>query len=357
MNESMNVKLACGNQTKVSYLSDLSDLSTMLGNFGNRALWVADSNTANLFKRLPPTNIIISAGEKSKTLSTVEKILRVCVQEGISRDDYIIAFGGGVVCDLAAFAASIYMRGCKVILVPTSLLCMVDATLGGKTGCDFVGGKNLIGSFYPAEQVLICPPLLKSLSEREYLNGLAEVLKHALLSKNEILHKFLISRKSQILLRDENTLLSLLEMSLEVKKSYIEKDPEEKLGIRQALNLGHTFGHALESCGRFSRFSHGESVAWGCVRALEASLLLKIVNENFANQAIKLFRLYNFDIDYKIGRGEWLEFFNTIQKDKKKRDGVVQFVLMKDQGEYVLTGLTKQMIMNLVISNPGYVND
>ncbi len=352
MNEIMNVKLSCGKETHVSYLNDLNELSSKLAAFGNKALWVADSNTANLFKRLPPTNIILNAGEKSKTLASVEKILRVCVEEGLSRDDYIIGFGGGVVCDLAAFAASIYMRGCKVILVPTSLLCMVDATLGGKTGCDFMGAKNLVGSFYPAKEVLICPQLLKSLSEREYHNGLAEVLKHALLSKDESLHKFLISRKSQILLRDENTLLSLLQMSLEVKKDYIEKDPEEKFGIRQALNLGHTFGHALESCGRFSKFSHGEAVAWGCVRALEASLELKIIDENFALHAIRLFKAYNYDIDHKIGRGEWIDFYNTIQKDKKKKDGVVQFVLVENQGKYVLTGLSKNTIMNLVISNP-----
>ncbi len=352
MNECINVKLACGKQTKVSYIKDLNELSSVLGNYGNRALWVADSNTANLFKRLPPTNVIFAAGEKSKSLSTVEKILRVCVEEGLSRDDYIIGFGGGVVCDLAAFAASIYMRGCNVILVPTSLLCMVDATIGGKTGCDFVGAKNLVGSFYPAKEVLICPPLLKSLSEREYLNGLAEVLKHALLSKNDLLYKFLISRKSQILLRDECTLYSLLQMSLEVKKDFIEKDPEEKFGIRQALNLGHTFAHALESSLRFSRFSHGEAVAWGCVRALEASINLDIVDKSYAQNAIKLFELYNYDINYKIGRGDWLDFYTLLQKDKKKRDGVVQFVLLTGQGEYVLRELSKQMIMNLVIKNP-----
>ena len=348
----MKVKLSCGKFTSVSYVNDLNELSSKLSTFGNRALWVADSNTANLFKRLPPTNIVIPAGEKSKTLSTVEKILKVCVDEGLSRNDYIIGFGGGVVCDLAAFVASIYMRGCKLILVPTSLLCMVDATLGGKTACDFMGGKNLVGSFYPAQDVLICPSLLKSLTEREYHNGLAEVLKHALLSKDELLHKFLISRKSQILLRDENTLLTLLKMSLEVKKEFIEKDPEEKIGVRQALNLGHTFGHALESSGRFSKFSHGEAVAWGSVRAIETSLELGIIDEKFANNAIKLFKLYNYDIDYKIGRGEWIDFYSSLLKDKKKKDGVVQFVLMKNQGEYILSPVDKKLIMKLVISNP-----
>lgn len=357
MNENMDVKLSCGKITQVSFINDLNELSEKLGNYSNRALWVADSNTSHLFKKLPATNVVIAAGEKSKTISTVEKILRVCVDEGLSRHDYIIGFGGGVVCDLAAFVASIYMRGCKLILVPTSLLCMVDATLGGKTAFDFMGAKNLVGSFYPAQDVLISPSLLKSLSEREYLNGLAEVLKHALLSKNELLYKYLISRKSQILRRDEETLFTLLKMSLQVKKEFIEQDPEEKYGIRQALNLGHTFGHALESCGRFTKFSHGEAVAWGCVRAIEASLELGIIDENFAHSAIKLFSSYNYNIEYKIGRGDWIDFYNKLLKDKKKKDGVVQFVLLKGQGQYLLTPLEKNLIMNLVLANPTGFNN
>ncbi len=352
MNESMNVKLANGKSSEVLFVENLNQLSSDLRNFEGRALWVADSNTATLFKKLPSSSIVIAAGEKSKNLSTVEKILKACVDNKLSRNDYIIGFGGGVVCDLAAFVASIYMRGCKVILVPTSLLCMVDATLGGKTAFDFMGTKNLVGTFYPAEKIMICTSLLKSLNEREYLSGLAEVLKHALLSKDEKLYKYLISRKSQILLRDENILKTLLHLSLDVKKQFIEKDPEEKHGIRQALNLGHTFGHALESCGRFSKFSHGEAVAWGCVRAIEASKKLGIIDEEFAQCAIKIFELYNYDIDYRIGRGEWIDFYNNILKDKKQKDGITQFVLMKGQGDYVLQPLDKTLVMNLVISNP-----
>ncbi|MBK5200665.1 MAG: 3-dehydroquinate synthase [Spirochaetaceae bacterium] len=355
MNEQMTVTLSGGKTTKVSYLEDLTELSSMLGFYGNRALIVADSNTANLFKRMPPNNIILEPGESSKTLSSVEKILRTAVQEGLGRDDYIIGFGGGVVCDLAAFSASIYMRGCKLVLVPTSLLCMVDATIGGKAGFDFMGGKNLIGSFYPAEDVLICPATLKSLNEREYHNGLAEVLKHAVLSKDEILYKFLISRKSQILERDPKTLLSLLQLSLEVKKTYIEQDPEEKLGIRQALNLGHTFGHALESSGRFSKFSHGEGVAWGCACALDAGYYMGLTPKTYVEAAKKLFATYKYNIDYKIGRGDWLDFINFILKDKKKVNGIVQFVIMKGQGNYVLTPVPNDILMRVVLSNPNII--
>lgn len=352
MNEQMIVTLSGGKQTKVSYLENLMELSTMISSYGQRALIVADSNTANLFKRLPPNNIILEPGESSKNLSSVEKILRTAVQEGLGRDDYIIGFGGGVVCDLAAFAASIYMRGCKLALVPTSLLCMVDATLGGKSGFDFMGGKNLVGSFYPADDVLICPPTLKSLNEREYHNGLAEVIKHSILSNDEILYKFLISRRSQILEREAGTLLTLLQYSLEVKKSYIEKDPEEKNGIRQALNLGHTFGHALESIGRFSSFSHGEAVAWGCACALDAGFYMGLTPQSYVDCVKKLLSAYKYDIDYKIGRGDWLDFINYISKDKKKVDGVVQFVLMKGQGNYVLTPVSNDILMRVVLSNP-----
>ncbi len=348
----MIVTLSGGKTTTVSFLEDLAHLSEKLGEYGSRALIVADSNTANLFKRLPQNNIILEPGEFSKNLSSVEKILRTAVQEGLGRDDYIIGFGGGVVCDLAAFAASIYMRGCKLALVPTSLLCMVDATIGGKAGFDFMGGKNLVGSFYPAEDVLICPATLKSLNEREYHNGLAEVLKHAILSQDEVLYKLLISRKSQILEREPKTLLTLLKLSLEVKKSYIEQDPEEKLGIRQALNLGHTFGHALESSGRFSKFSHGEGVAWGCACALDAGYYMGLTPHSYVDSCKKLLSSYKYDIDYKIGRGDWLDFINYISKDKKKVNGIVQFVLMKGQGNYVLTPVPNDIIMRVVLSNP-----
>jgi len=352
MNDQMTVTLSGGKNTNVLYLDDLNELATKLGTYGNRALLVADSNTANLFKRLPQNNIILEPGEGSKNLGSIEKILRTAVSVGLGRDDYIIGFGGGVICDLAAFAASIYMRGCNLVLVPTSLLCMVDATIGGKTGFDFMGGKNLVGSFYPAQDVLICPQTLKSLNEREYHNGLAEVLKHAILSEDEILYKFLLSRKSQILEREPKTLLNLLQLSLQVKKIFIEKDPEEKKGIRQALNLGHTFGHALESSGRFSRFSHGEGVAWGCCCALEAGYLMGLTPKEYMESGIKLFSFYKYDIEYRIGRGEWLDFINYISKDKKKVDGVVQFVLMKGQGNYVLTPVPNDIVMRCVLSNP-----
>lgn len=352
MNTCCSATLAGGQKTDVLLAEDFADLSTHLSAYGNSVLWVLDSNTARLIRPLPPCRVILEAGESAKNWKGVERILRTAVEEGFARDGRFIGFGGGVVCDMTAFAASLYMRGCKLTLVPTTLLAMVDASLGGKTAIDFMGGKNLVGTFYPAEEVLICCDTLRSLSDKEFLNGLAEVIKHALLSQDENLYKLLLLKKSQILGRDPAVLRNLVALSLAVKCSYIERDPCEKLGIRQALNLGHTFGHALESCGQFSRWSHGAAVAWGTCRALDAGVRLGVTDERYAAGATKLFSMYGYDIDYRIGRGDWQLFRQSLSKDKKKVDGKVRFVLLEGQGKPILQPLETAMIQSVVISRP-----
>jgi 3-dehydroquinate synthase len=343
--------LANGKQTEIFLADDLKDLSTRLGSYGRSVLWVFDANTATLFKQLPPVNVVLESGENSKNFSSLERILSTAVDEGLARDGRIIGFGGGVVCDMAAFAASIYMRGCKLSLVPTTLLCMVDASVGGKTAVDFKGLKNMVGSFYPAEEVLICTDTLRTLPEKEYLNGLAEVIKHALLSQDERLYKFLLTKKNEILSRDIETLQELVSLSLEVKQWYIEQDPTETLGIRQVLNLGHTFGHALESSGHFV-FGHGACVAWGTCRALEAGVSLGITEKAYATGATKLFKSYGYDIDYRIGRGDWIEYKERLSKDKKKEKGQVLFVLLESQGKAILRPIDLPLIQHLVIAKP-----
>ena len=159
------------------------------------------------------------------------------------------------------------MRGARCILVPTTLLSAVDATLGGKTGIDYGGAKNTVGTFFPADKVLIVPQLLRTLPEKEYRSGLGEVLKHAILSSDDALMRFLIDSRDTVLARDEETVMEMIRLSLEVKISYITRDPEETKGIRSALNLGHTFGHALEKLHHFQDLSHGEAVGIGMVLA------------------------------------------------------------------------------------------
>lgn len=352
MNTCCSVTLADGQTTNVLLADDIYDLSAHLSEYGNNVLWVLDGNTARLIRPLPTPRVILEPGESAKNWRGTERILRAAVEEGMARDGRFIGFGGGVICDMTAFAASLYMRGCRLTLVPTTLLAMVDASLGGKTAIDFMGGKNLVGTFYPAQDVLICCDTLKSLSDKEFLNGLAEVIKHALLAQDEELYRMLLLKKHQIMGRDPAVLRNLVELSLKVKQSYIERDPKETLGIRQALNLGHTFGHALESCGRFTTWSHGAAVAWGTCRALEAGEKLGITDQRYASGATKLFAMYGYDIDYRIGRGDWQLFRQSLLKDKKKQDGMVRFVLLEGQGRPVLSMLETPLLQSLVISSP-----
>lgn len=352
MNRLMDVKLG-EKHTSVFIAEDIKDLSTHLSSYGQNVLWVFDSNTAPLFKQLPSSRIVLDSGEKNKTISSVEKILNAALTYGLSRDSRIIAFGGGVVCDMAALASSLYMRGCMLTLVPTTLLSMVDASLGGKTGVDFGKAKNIIGSFYPADEVLISTELLHSLNHGEYLSGLGEVIKHAFLSSDEALFSYLEENRDAILNRDKAVVREIVRLSLEIKKMYIEKDPKEKLGIRSFLNFGHTFAHALEALGHFN-YSHGQAVAWGCVRAFEVGVLLGLTDKDYAKKSISLIRAYGYNWNYKIERGRWMDFLQSLDKDKKKYEGNVKFVICKKQGDFLLTPIELKSIQAVCLDSPWF---
>lgn len=352
MEKVFTVTLQSGKTTDVLFADSIKDLSSRLSSYSQNALWVFDTNTAPLFKNLPPNRIVLESGEKSKTWKSIERIISAALDFHLARDSYFIAFGGGVVCDMTALASSLYMRGTKLVLVPTTLLCMVDASVGGKTAIDYAGAKNLIGTFNPAQDVLISSDVLRTLPEGEYISGLGEVLKHAILSDNECLYNFLVENKDKILNREKESVTQMVKLSIEVKNKYIESDPEEKKGIRSALNLGHTFAHALESITHFTGFSHGKAVAWGCGRALEASLELGLIDEQFYKKAIGLFEMYPFDMSYRVGRGEWLDFQEAIGKDKKRMSGSVKFVLVEGFGKPVLKPLDMKLVQRLVIASP-----
>ena len=327
---------------------DFSELSYQVGNYGNNVIWVCDSNTARMVRPMPEPNVILSPGETSKNWQSIERILGVASDAKITRDGYFIALGGGVICDVAGFAGSVYNRGCKVILIPTTLLSMVDASLGGKTGINFHNAKNQIGTFYPAKDVLICIDCLKYLSQKEFINGLAEVIKHAFLTENKALYELLRDSNADILSRNKEVLRKLVELSLDVKRSYIEQDPKETNGIRTALNLGHTFAHALESFTRM-QWSHGEAVAWGVCRAAAISLEFGKCSLAFENQVYKLFQSFGYNIDYRIDRGEWLAFSSYINKDKKRFDGKVKFVLPLDFGKWETVSIEDEIVRKHVI--------
>ena len=348
MAQDFTVQLAAGRTSSVIFLDGIKALSHRLSSYGSRAVWVFDENSARLFTSLPEHTVVLPSGEEYKTWASVEKILTAALDAHLSRDSWFIGFGGGVVCDLTALASSLYMRGSRLILVPTTLLCMVDATLGGKSAIDFKGGKNLVGTFWPARDVLITPACLRTLPDVEYMSGMGEVLKHAFLSADHRLYDLLMERKDAILARDKDVLLELLDLSLHVKASYLERDPEETKGIRQALNLGHTFAHALESIENFT-VKHGMAVAWGLSRAMECGVAAGVTPSWIQEKADGLLRFYGYDIDRRIERGRWLDWQAATAKDKKNFSGTINFVLLEDWGRPVLRPLDSALVRSAVI--------
>lgn len=309
-------------------------------------IYVADTNTAPLlrgaagFDSAAPL-VVIDAGEQNKNIQSVSLILKSALDAGLGRDSLFVGFGGGVITDMTAFAASLYMRGARVELAPTTLLAMADAAIGGKTGVDFGNCKNSVGTFYPASKIHIAIPALATLPEAEYRSGLAEVLKTALLYAPK-LFQILAERKDGVLARDGELLLEVVKRCVQAKAHVVERDLRES-GERMYLNLGHTFGHALESVAGFGAVSHGDAVAWGIARALELGVRLGVTDPEYVSDVLPLLRAYGWSTDpvhpalagrVAAGSLERDEVARTLlaamKNDKKKREGAVRFVLQRE---------------------------
>ncbi len=286
------------------------------------SLFVADEHTLPLIPgRGSCPAVVLKAGEEHKQPPGVEEILKKALDSGLARDSVICGAGGGVVTDMTALAASLYMRGCRLFLIPTSLLAMVDAALGGKTGIDAGPYKNMIGTFYPAEEVRICPEVLASLPEEEYLNGLGEVFKTAIIG-DEALLDILKEERRAILAREPELLREVIRRCVLVKGNLVEEDFKES-GRRAFLNLGHTFGHALEAVSSF-RWAHGAAVVWGMGRALAASVRLGLAEPEWAGELSALFKSWGYALEADVPVNELLK---AMEKDKKKRKGGLPFIL------------------------------
>lgn len=283
---------------------------------------VFDSHTHKLFGGEAARSVTLPAGELSKTWQSVQAVLEKCAALGMGRDEMIAGVGGGVVCDIAAFAASLYMRGCGLTLVPTTMLAMVDAALGGKTGIDFLGFKNLVGTYYPASRIIIAAHAVQSLPDREYLSGLAEVVKTALIGDGE-LFRLLAAERAAVMAREPTVVEEMIRRSLVVKGGIVQEDPKES-GNRALLNLGHTFGHALETATGFSGWTHGEAVAWGMGRALAAGVRLGITDPEFARQVVSLLRAYGFRLHAAV---RFDDLVPALLRDKKRRGGALRIII------------------------------
>jgi 3-dehydroquinate synthase len=303
------------------------------------AVTVYDSTTIRLFGSGSKNPVTIPAGEAAKGWLSVQAILAHCAALGVGRDATIAGVGGGVVCDVAAFAASLYMRGCGLVLVPTTLLAMVDASLGGKTGIDFQGYKNMVGTFYPASRILIAVEAVRSLPEREYLSGLAEVIKTAIIGDRELL-SLLERAREEVMSRDPSVVEEMIRRSLAVKGRIVEADPREA-GERALLNLGHTFGHALETATGFTGWTHGEAVAWGMGRALAAGARMGLTERGFADRVRSLLKMYGFRL---AARASFDELLPAIERDKTRRGGAIRLVIAHDVGDVRVHEATPELI-------------
>jgi len=292
-------------------------------------LQVYDTNTAGLFPDRGVPRHLWPAGEAHKSWPQIDSLLTKALGLGLARDSTLAGVGGGVVTDMAAFAASLYMRGCRLVLVPTTLLAMVDAALGGKTGIDYAGFKNMVGTFYPAHELRIWPGALATLPDRDFRSGLAEVLKHAFLGEPTLLD-LLEERRTEVLAREPAVLEELVFRAVMVKVGVVERDLRET-GERAFLNLGHTFGHALESAMGFDgSWTHGEAVCWGMGRAFDLGVTLGRTDPGWRERAVALMKTYGFRLTAPGADPQAI--LAAMKNDKKKKAGQVRFVLQEGLG-------------------------
>jgi len=266
--------------------------------------------------------------EAAKNLQTVEKISRMLVRAGADRRALLIAVGGGVVGDVSGYVAASFLRGVALVQFPTTLVAQVDSAVGGKTGVNLPEGKNLVGAFYPPRLVLVDPEALATLPDREFRGGLAEVIKYGVIADPK-LFAFLERHMDEILRRDSRALENVIRRSIEIKAWVVGKDERES-GLREILNFGHTFGHALESVTRYRRFQHGEAVAWGMMCA---GLLGHQVAGMPANAVSRLVAMVR-----RIGplpawpKAPAAKLLHAMHADKKAREGKLRFVLVPKIG-------------------------
>jgi 3-dehydroquinate synthase len=279
-------------------------------------------------KNIHATHLMDDA-ESAKNLFTLEKLSRSLVRSGIDRHALIIAVGGGVVGDVAGFAASTCQRGVALVQIPTTLISQVDSAVGGKTGVNLPEGKNLVGTFYPARLVLVDSAMLKPLPERQYRGGLAEVIKYGIIADAK-LFAYLEKNFDAVLRRDPAALAYIIPRSLEIKAQVVSRDERES-GLREILNFGHTFGHALESLTNYRVYQHGEAVAWGMMAAALLGHEIGLTPADEVSRIVSLVR--------RMGPlPPWpnvppKKLIEAMRSDKKTRAGKLRLVLAPKIGK------------------------
>lgn len=284
------------------------------------------------------------AGEENKNMSAILDICGACVENGLDRKSMILALGGGVVGDMAGFAAAIYMRGIDFVQIPTTLLSQSDSSVGGKTGIDFMENKNILGAFHQPKLVYINVNTLKTLPEVQFVSGMGEVIKHGIIRDAEF-YEFIKKNSEKIKALDSEILIETAKRNCGIKASVVEKD-EKELGLRAVLNFGHTIGHAAESALSFT-MTHGECVGLGMVAAAHIAENRGMIARETAEDMEEVLKSYGFKIRTKLPGGDII--YSFMQKDKKKAMGRLKFILPNSIGSVVqVTDVSEREIFDAI---------
>ncbi len=323
-------------------LGDLGPVCKALG-LAADCLVVTDSNVENLYGKkackalsaagFNPTLAVIPAGEVSKSQRFLFELFDKAVEAGLDRRSFLVALGGGVVGDLAGFAAATYLRGIRVIQVPTTLLAMVDSSVGGKTGINLLQGKNLVGAFHQPSVVLADIQTLASLPKREYVSGIAEVVKYGVI-RDAAFFADLEDHVQQLLAGDAAVLERVVARCCEIKAEVVRLDEREG-GLRAILNFGHTVGHAIEQVTEYSRYLHGEAVSIGMVFAARLSAQVRGFGAPDGARLMALLKAFGLPVN--APECSWTDLRLAMAVDKKGVEGVPRFVLVEKIGA-VVTG-------------------
>jgi 3-dehydroquinate synthase len=319
----------------------LSNKDLLLGHISNKNVAIITNETVaplyleKLKKGLTDSksiiNIVLKDGEKYKNLESLDLIYETLLKNKYGRDSVLIALGGGVVGDITGYAAATYMRGINFIQVPTTLLSQVDSSVGGKTGINHVLGKNMIGAFYQPKLVVIDVDCLQSLPETELSAGLAEVIKYGLI-RDFAFFEWLEKNMDCLMRKNLDCLIEAIIRSCKNKAQVVAEDEFETVkGIRATLNLGHTFGHAIETALGYGKWLHGQAVAAGMVMASNMSMLMGFIDDKDFNRIKKIIDSAGLPINPPdISQAQFLDLMAS---DKKNKDGKISLILLKELGK------------------------
>lgn len=299
-------------------------------------LLITDANIYNIYKNHIDKLIdgrdniyMINPGEKSKNLEELTNIFKKLINKEISRQGLILSLGGGVVGDISGFAAATYKRGIPYIQIPTTLLSQVDSSIGGKTGIDFLGIKNIIGSFYFPISTLIYTSFIDSLPEREVTCGLGEIIKYGLIADYDFF-KYVKNNIPQIYNKDNMTLTTIIKKSIDIKTLIFQEDKYDK-GVRQKLNFGHTIGHGIESLFNYERFNHGEAIILGMIYESKIAFEKDLIQKDYYNEILSSLEHLVKGIEFN---GEMIDnLLEYMKNDKKNINKKISFCLPIGEGK------------------------